>query len=76
MTNIRIKDNAVAVDYDYFWLPMSSCPRGVKLQLLNAGGVAIYGQYDGKDKDWTGWAPLPKKRKSETAPLRTKETSC
>lgn len=78
MTNIRIKDNAVAVDYDYFWLPMSSCPRGVKLQLLNAGGVAVYGQYDGKSPFWQGWAPLPKKRKPDAsaAATKTKETVC
>lgn len=66
MTDIRIKDNSVAVDHDYYWLPIDKdTPRGVKLQLLNTGGVAVYGHYDGKDTFWQAWAPLPKKRKKE-----------
>lgn len=55
-------DQTVAVDRDYFWQPMSTCPRGVKCQLLGAGGVAIYASWDGKDDFWQGWAPLPKRR--------------
>lgn len=55
----------VAVDHNYFWLPIDTCPRGVKVQLLGAGGVAMYGTYNGKDKFYTHWAPLPKIRKVE-----------
>lgn len=51
----------VAVATDYFWQPMESCPYGVKVQLLGAGGVAVYGTARPKDKFWQGWAPLPKK---------------
>jgi hypothetical protein len=51
---------AAAVDQDYFWKEIESCPRGVKVQLLSSGGVAMYGQYNGKDKFYTHWAPLPK----------------
>jgi len=48
---------------DYYWEPMSTCPRGVKVQLLGQGGVAYYGIYNGKD-DWpVEWAPLPRRRK-------------
>jgi hypothetical protein len=47
----------VAVDREYYWQPMDTCPRGVKVQLLGAGGVAVYGQYHGKDPWWTHWAP-------------------
>ena len=61
MTDIRISDNTVAVDYGYTWQPMATCPRGVKVQLLNEGGVAIYGTYDGNYRYWQGWAPLPSK---------------
>jgi len=57
----KINTDAVAVDQNYFWQAMSTCPRAVKVQLLNIGGVAIYGTYDGKDPDWQGWAPLPKR---------------
>lgn len=60
---VRIKQNEVAVDIDYYWQPMSTCPRGVKVQLLNAGGVAVYGRFNGKDDHWQGWAPVPKKRR-------------
>ena len=56
---MNIKDNAVAVDQEYFWRPMLICPRGVKVQLLGIGGVAAYATYDGKNKFWTGWAPVP-----------------
>ena len=57
--------NTVAVDREYYWQPMDTCPRGVKVQLLGAGGVAVYGQYHGKDPWWTHWAPLPVKQKEK-----------
>lgn len=53
-------DGTVAVDPDYFWRPITTCPRSVKVQLLGKGGVAIYSTYNGTDSFWTGWAPLPK----------------
>jgi len=60
MTDYKInKDSAVAVDLDYYWRPIQTCPRGVKVQLLGTGGVAIYGNYHG-DKFFTHWAPLPR----------------
>ena len=59
---VNISGNKVAVDQNYFWQPMDTCPRAVKVQLLNAGGVAVYGTYDGKDKFWCAWAPLPKRK--------------
>lgn len=53
----------VAVAEGFYWQPINEhTPRGVKLQLLGQGGVAIYGQYDGKAKFFTHWAPLPKRR--------------
>lgn len=55
----RNRDGTVAVDHEYFWQPMDTCPRGVKVQLKGAGGVAVYSTWDGKSKFWTGWAPLP-----------------
>lgn len=60
---IEINIDGVAVDQSYFWQPMATCPRAAKVQLLNVGGVAVYGSYDGKDPDWQGWAALPKKLK-------------
>ena len=58
MTELN-SDRTVAVDREYYWQPMSTCPRGVKVQLLGAGGVAVYGTFSGKDTWWTHWAPLP-----------------
>jgi hypothetical protein len=55
----------VAVDKTYYWQPIATCPRGVKVQLLGLGGVAVYGQYSGKDAFWTHWAPLPTRRKDD-----------
>lgn len=54
------KSGTVAVDHNYFWQPINTCPRGVKVQLLGKGGVALYGSYNGKDTFYTHWAPLPK----------------
>lgn len=55
---------SVAVATDYYWSPINpETPRGVKLQLLGAGGVAAYGILGSKpDRFWTHWAPLPKRR--------------
>lgn len=58
---VKISDNAAAVDHDYYWLSMATCPRNVKVQLLNPDGVAVYGKYMGEPY-WQGWAPLPKRR--------------
>lgn len=56
-------DQTVAVATDVFWNEdMDQAPRGVKLQLLGAGGVAYYTTYNG-DPFWIGWCPLPKRRK-------------
>lgn len=56
------RDKTVAVSTTQYWEEMSTCPRGVKVQLLGDGGVALYGMYDGKNRFFTNWAPLPKKR--------------
>ena len=57
-------DQTVAVATDVFWNEdMSQAPRGAKVQLLGAGGVAVYGDYHG-DPFWQAWCPVPKRRKS------------
>ena len=56
-------DQSTAVATDYYWdEDMSLCPRGAKVQLLGAGGVATYGVYNGRDPFWVSWAPCPKRR--------------
>ena len=62
--NIKVNRSNVAVDQNYFWQPMDTCPKGVKVQLLGQGGLPMYGNWDGKDKFYTDWAPLPKKREA------------
>lgn len=62
MSHKLTADGTVAVAVDYFWQPMSTCPRGCKVQLLGAGGVATYGNYIHNDGFWQGWAPLPRKQ--------------
>lgn len=62
MTELN-SERTVAVDREYYWRGMDTCPRGVKVQLLGRGGVAVYGAYNGKDTWWTHWAPLPVLRK-------------
>jgi hypothetical protein len=53
-------DKSSVVDSGYFWRPMQTCPLSRKVQLLGLGGVAVYGQWNGSDTFWRGWAPLPK----------------
>ena len=55
-------EGSVAVSTEVYWNEdMRQCPRGSKCQLLGAGGVAVYGSYDGAPF-WVGWAPVPKRR--------------
>lgn len=57
---------SAAVDREYYWRPIASCPYGVKVQLINRRyGVAIYGKHAPKEKFWTHWAPLPVFKKEE-----------
>jgi hypothetical protein len=57
-----------AVAESYYWMPCGpDTPIGVKLQLLGAGGVAIYGMYNPKVKFYTHWAPLPRRRHGEAS---------
>ncbi len=54
---MTVTENAtkqVAVDQTYYWQPMETCPRGMKVQLLGRGGVAAFGSYTGKDNFWLG----------------------
>jgi hypothetical protein len=52
-------DGSVAVDMLNEWRPMQTCPLAAKVQLLGAGGVAVYGIWNGRDDFWQGWCPLP-----------------
>lgn len=58
----RSSDGQAAVDLDYYWQPMETCPKNTKVQLLTIGGIAIYGSWNGRDPFYTDWAPLPKRR--------------
>ena len=63
---IKINAEGVAVDQEYYWQPMSTCPQGSKVQLLGGGGLADYGVYQGSEweKKWyRAWAPAPKEPK-------------
>jgi len=39
---------------------MNDCPTGPKVLLLNKAGIASTGWWDGKDRWYVGWYPLPK----------------
>lgn len=63
---VRINEERVAVDDQYYWRDMSDAPLGVKVQLLNPGGVAVYGEVTANTRMlFNGWAPLPKIRREE-----------
>jgi hypothetical protein len=51
----------VIVDPDYYWRPISTCPSGSKVQLLNRAGIASSGTLESNRDGWfIAWAPLPK----------------
>lgn len=47
-------------DPGLFFRPMTGCPTGPKVLLLNKAGIASTGWWDGKDDWYVGWFPLPK----------------
>lgn len=56
------RDATVAVSPTYTYNEdMSQAPRGVKLILLGASGVAVLTEYNGKNTFWVGWAALPRR---------------
>ena len=60
--DIKISSFGVAVDQTRYWMPMDTCPQNVKVQLLTASGIAVYGKVGEKNQDvFEGWAALPKK---------------
>lgn len=57
-------DGVAVIDTEYFWQPIETAPRGVKIQLLSKYGVAVYGQASADDDGYyIMWAPLPKRPK-------------
>lgn len=60
-STVTISHSRVAVDSNFFWQPMDTCPKRVKVQLLTKNGIAVYGQVDVDMTIYDGWAPLPKK---------------
>jgi len=58
-------DRTAVVSTDYcFNDDMGACPRGIKVLLLGAGGVAAIAEYHGS-AFWVGWFPLPKRKKND-----------
>ena len=67
MTHTTSTDGSTAVDPNYYWQPIATCPLGVKVQLLGKSGVALYSTYRKNDGFFTHWAPLPKLKKDANA---------
>jgi hypothetical protein len=53
------RDGTVAVDLEYHWQPMSTCPINRKVQLKGRNGLAGHGNWNGKDRWYVGWTPCP-----------------
>ena len=64
---------SLAVAEGYYWQPMSTCPVNVKLHLLGQGGIPQYASWDGRNKFWTAWAPLPRRRKQDAEQAKEAE---
>lgn len=64
-----------AVATEVFWNEdMTTCPKGTKVQLLGAGGVAVYSEYHGNDDFWVGWCPVPRRKAKLPAGWKAVET--
>jgi len=59
MTYKISSDQTTAVDPDYYWKDLATCPRGVDVWLLTKWGKPIGGQFTGQN-DVVGWCPKPK----------------
>lgn len=57
-------DRSAAVG-EHHYLPMTTCPKAVKVLLLGPGHVATLASWDGQDTQWLGWYPLPKEKRNE-----------
>jgi hypothetical protein len=61
IATFRINANKTAcVSSEVEYLPMDSCPHGVKVIGLSRLGVARIDTVSNKTTDLVGWAPLPK----------------
>ena len=60
MTHKISGDGTTAVDPDYFWRTLDTCPRGVSVWLLTRWGRAIDGQYNPNSFGIVAWCPKPK----------------
>ena len=53
-------DNSAAVSTDYFYQPIETAPKGVKIIGLSITNVARVDKIGSKSHDLIAWAPLPK----------------
>lgn len=60
MENLMTTNQDAITDPGLFFRPMTGCPTGPKVLLLNKAGIASTGWWDGKDDWYVGWFPLPK----------------
>lgn len=63
------KDKNVVVG-NHEWISMQHCPKSAKVWLLNPGCVGTQGEWDGKERQWLGWFPLPTVPNWMRSPIR------
>jgi len=64
MSEVLITTSGVAVTPDNELQPMKTCPIGCKVQLLNLGGVLIYGMISENTRnEYLAWYGLPRRPK-------------
>jgi hypothetical protein len=59
---VTITAQNASVDASYYWREISDCPVNSKVQLLGAGGLPQYGQWDEKNGLYIAWVPMPKRK--------------
>lgn len=64
------KSNDPVVVHDYEEWRYEEAPRGVKVQLLTLGDVAVYGEWKGSlGEFFKAWHPVPRRNKKKEAEL-------
>lgn len=59
-------------EYSYPEAGDPPAPRGVKLQILTTGGIAVLGEWK-DDTNFMAWAPLIKRNKEKEALIRQRK---
>ena len=69
-SELTMKSNDPVVVHEHEEWRYEEAPRGVKVQLLTIGDIAVYGEWKGKlGEFYKGWHPVPRRNKKKEEAL-------